>query len=107
MLRAAKKLYFEKELRANQSNLKKSWDLIKIAMNRKYDKSLAIGSIFLTISESQLIANRFNDFFTSIPSSIVDEINSKDRPPDENFNEDIPLFSLCNPPVTPKEIIEA
>ena len=110
VLRAAKKLYFEKELRANQSNLKKSWDLIKTAMNRKSDKSSSIGSILLnnvTISDPQLIANHFNDFFTSIPSSIIDEINPKDRPPDENYNDDIPLFSLCNPPVTPNEIIEA
>ena len=79
-------------------------------MNRKSDKSSSIGSILLnnvTISDPQLIANHFNDFFTSIPSSIIDEINPKDRPPDENYNDDIPLFSLCNPPVTPNEIIEA
>ena len=110
VLRAAKKLYFEQELRANQSNLKKTWDLIKTAMNKKSDKSTNISSILLNnviVSDPQLIANHFNDFFTSIPSSIIDEINPTDRPPEDDFNDDIPLFSLCNPTVTPLEIIEA
>ncbi len=35
LIRAAEKLYFETELRKNQSNLKKSWQLLKIAINKK------------------------------------------------------------------------
>ena len=59
------------------------------------------------MTDPQLIANHFNDFFTSISSSIIDEINPTDHPSEENFNDDIPLFSLCNPPVTSAEKIEA
>ena len=36
LLRAAKRLYFEQELKLNQSNSKKSWELIKTVLNKKF-----------------------------------------------------------------------
>ena len=54
------------------------------------------------------MANHFNMFFTSVSSSIVNDINPSDRPPDApSFNDDIPLFSFTDSPVTATEIIEA
>ena len=54
------------------------------------------------------MANHFNIFFTSVSSAIVNEINPSDRPPDALLsNDDIPLFSLSDSPVTATEIIEA
>ena len=108
--RAAKKLYFEFELRVNQSNLKKSWELIRLAMRKKAEKSSSIANILSNnqlVSDPQEIANLFNEFFTSIPSSIIDEINPSDRPPDVLVDNDVPLFSLSDLPVTEAEIINA
>ena len=108
VLRVAKKTFFENELRANQSNAKKSWDLIRLALNKRQDKSSAICNISLNgtnISDPQLIANHFNEFFSSVASNIVDDINPTD-PPVDNFSENVPLFSFTTNPVTGTEIIE-
>ena len=67
VLRAAKKLFFDFELRSNQSNLKKSWELIRLAMKKKTDKSSSISNILVNnsiVSNPQEIAVLFNKFFT-------------------------------------------
>ena len=38
ILRSAKKMYFEKQLFLNQSNAKQTWNLIRLAMNKKSEK---------------------------------------------------------------------
>ena len=40
VLRAAKKLYFEQQLILNQSNVKQTWNLIRLAMNKKLKNHL-------------------------------------------------------------------
>ena len=37
----------QRELLLNQSNLKKSWDLIRMALNKKVEKSSSISSLFV------------------------------------------------------------
>jgi hypothetical protein len=110
IVKLAKKLYFEKELRAHQSDAKKSWDLIKKALRKSNAKFSTIMSLSLNnviIYDPVDIANRFNEFFTSIACKIVDEINPSDRPPEYPDVNDIPLFSFTNFPVSCSEIIEA
>ena len=111
-IRAAKKLFFERELLLNQSNLKKSWDLIRMALNKKVEKSSSISSLFvnnITVTDPLSMANHFNEFFTSIASKIVDEINPTVHPRDINHDSDsdIPLFSFFNVPITEAEIVTA
>ena len=109
--RAAKKLYFEYELRANQSNIKKTWEILRLAIRKNSAKSSSISNITVnnqSISNPGEMANHFNMFFTSVSASIVNDINPSDRPPDApSFNDDIPLFSFTDSPVTATEIIEA
>ena len=111
VLRAAKKKYFENELRLNQSNAKKSWELIRSAMNKKNVKSSTISHIVINnsvVSDPQEMANHFNSFFTSVSSVIVNEINPTDHPPDLDFDANSPpLFSFTENPITEKELIEA
>ena len=110
VLRAAKKMYFENQLLLNQSNVKQTWNLIRLAMNKKSEKSSSISSLTVnncTVTDSAEMANLFNEFFTSISSTIVNEINPSDSPPDESFSNDIPLFSFSSSPLSVKEIIEA
>ena len=103
-------MYFENQLLLNQSNVKQTWNLIRLAMNKKSEKSSSISSLTVnncTVTDSAEMANLFNEFFTSISSTIVNEINPSDSPPDESFSNDIPLFSFSSSPLSVKEIIEA
>ena len=110
VLRAAKKLYFEQQLHINQSNAKQTWNLIKLAMNKKDEKSTTVSSLSInncSVTDPSTMANAFNEFFTSIPSAIVNEINPTDIPPDENFSDEIPIFSFSDTPLTVKEVVDA
>ena len=53
------------------------------------------------------MSNYFNEFFTSVSSKIVDDINPSSFPPDDKCNDDIPIFSLNEIPVSATEIINA
>ena len=110
IIRAAKKMYFENELLANQSNLKKSWALIRLALNKKHSKDSSISKILVNnkeISDPEEIANNFNIFFSSVAATIVEDINPSDKPPDKLSNDTVPLFKFSDSPVTGTEIIEA
>ena len=96
-IRAAKKMYFESELKKNQSNLKKSWDIIRGAINKKSSKSSTISNIVhnnCNINDPTEMANCFNTFFTNVSSKIVGEIHPTHHPPDNSFRDDVPIFSL-------------
>ena len=103
-------MYFEEQLRPNQCNAKTTWNLIRLAMNKKQDKSSTVANLTVnncSISDPAVMANLFNEFFTSISSVIVDEINPSDRPPDENISNEIPIFSFFDTPLSVKEVIDA
>jgi hypothetical protein len=72
IIRAAKKLYFDVELSKNQSNLKKSWQLLKNAINKKTAKSSLVYHLDLNgkiIDNPTEMATLFNQFFTSMPGT--------------------------------------
>ena len=69
-------MYFENQLLLNQSNVKQTWNLIRLAMNKKSEKSSSISSLTVnncTVTDSAEMANLFNEFFTSIFFTIVNE----------------------------------
>ena len=108
LIRLAKKMFYEYELRINQGNLKKSWDLIRHALNKKQSKNSVISKIISQnrkIDDPLEMANCFNDFFTSIPSKIINEINSSDCPPDNSFSDNVPIFEFASNPLSCEEII--
>jgi hypothetical protein len=114
-VKLAKKTYFEKELKANQSNLKKTWELIRTAANLPKMNKEGISQILIEgnlISDPLAIATKFNEFFVSMPSRIVNEIIAPSHDPDPEPDNDEqllnrPLFSFSNNPVTQSEIIDA
>jgi hypothetical protein len=113
ILRAAKKLYYEKELTVNVNNLKRTWDLIRSATNNSSKKCKEqLSSLFVDgtlYSDPFQIACKLNEFFTTMPSKIASEIppvNDDDvQPIDENDN--IPLLSFTDSPVTGSEVLDA
>jgi hypothetical protein len=97
--------------------LKKTWSLLNEVLHKSKNKQ-QISSVVSNgsmISDPTLIANTFNEFFTTIADEIASLINpvqnhttvttpeSEDDPPDEN---DIPnLFNMSDIPLTDGEII--
>ena len=77
-LRAAKKLYFENELCNAGTNLKRTWNLIRQAINLKPKKnSSAVSNLLINNIEShstKTIAEHFNKFFATAPSIIVNNL---------------------------------
>jgi hypothetical protein len=76
-VRAGKKLFYQKELELNQSNLKRTWELIRTAANMPLVKKDGIPQVSVDgelLSDPIQIATKFNEFFTSMPAKIVSEI---------------------------------
>jgi len=107
-VKAAKKLYFEKNLQKNQKNLKKTWDLLRSAINSGGPKRDPLSELFINgirLTDPLTIATQLNEFFVSAPIKISEEIPPSD-PPEVYFENPI-SFSFSNSPVTITEIIEA
>jgi hypothetical protein len=109
-IRAGKKLYYEKALKDNQSNLKKSWQLLKKAANIS-NKTSDPPSCFIIdghrVSDHKEMADKLNIFFANIPTDIVSNI----LPTDELFVEDSPpdgpTLDFSDSPVLDQEIYDA
>ena len=100
-------MYFENKLTENQSNIKKTWEIIREATKKMNDKSSIIDQIIIgdeTIEDNQKIAESFNDHFCSIPGKIAEKIIPTDHPPDENFTQSEHTFELDD--IGPEFIIE-
>jgi hypothetical protein len=108
LVRESKKLYFDTEFDKHKSNLKVTWDLLRKAIRKSKLKKCNIQSINsngTVIYESKAIADHFNMYFTTIADSIADEIHPTVRPPEYPINPDLPVFNICNNPVTNFEIL--
>jgi hypothetical protein len=113
-VRAGKKLFYQKELELNQSNLKRTWELIRSAANMPLVKKDGISQVSVDgelLSDPIQIATKFNEFFTSMPAKIVSEIISPPPAPPEPENIDLennrPVFCFTNSPVTQTEILDS
>ena len=65
VIKTSKKLYFQNELIRHQSNLKKTWQLLRKATNSKVKKDNSITNITVNgtfINDPKLIADHFNNF---------------------------------------------
>ena len=112
VVRHAKKMFYERELIANQTNLKKTWELIRNAANLPKSNKECISQLLIDgvlTSDPLIIATKLNTFFTTMPSQIVDEIIPTDHPPDPDLDPlpDQPVLSFSDTPVTQNEVLEA
>ena len=110
-VREAKKKYFQDQLEQHQSNIKKTWEIIRKAINNKSKKSNSIQTILVdnvVFSDPHLIANKFNEFFSKVASEIVQKIHppSKDIPPVQ-ISDNGPNFSFTLNPLTTTEVSDA
>jgi hypothetical protein len=110
-VRAAKKLYYDMQFLVNQSNLKKTWELIFEVIKRSKNKSNTISSLLInnvSINDPLEIANEFNKYFANIASAISENVHPAEMP-DSFFDPapDQPTFEFSSTPVTHAEIIES
>ena len=73
LLRAAERQYYQDLLTEHKSNLKKSWQLIKMIINKRKcnptcSKFKCNGSV---IENGKVIANKFNDFFINVGPTLA------------------------------------
>ena len=90
VLRLAKKLYYEKKVNDNKSNVKNLWKTLNQAIERDTSKSSVISNITIngtTITESDIIANEFNTFFSQVAGKIKSEIPPTTAKPEDYLNE--------------------
>jgi len=110
VIRDAKKAYFHSELIANKNNLKKSWQLLNLALNKKGGKN-GISNVISNgevLSDPLKMANAFNSFFTSIASDCVSVINP--CPVEDDLPPPVPEhlhFKMSSFPVQQAELVTA
>jgi len=82
LVRAAKKLYFDKQLQIHQSNLKKTWQILHSALNKKSKKgTTSISSLIIEerlYTDPLVMANKLNEFFSVAPGLVVGQLNPID-----------------------------
>ncbi|MBM3937968.1 MAG: hypothetical protein FJ333_04840 [Sphingomonadales bacterium] len=109
ILRESKKLYFEKELKTHQSDSRKTWQILRRAINKSKSTKGGVLNILVngqTLTDPKLVANEFNNFFLNVAPTISSKITPIDQAPEiENLGNN-PLFSLSAIPVTSQEIYE-
>ena len=108
-VKTAKKLYFDREFKKHKSNLKKTWELLKFAINADNKNQIHLTEIFsdgIKYTDPQTIANKLNEFFINAPLKIVNEIPKCHTSPVQEIVHGN-TFSLSNSPVTRTEIMDA
>ena len=82
MIKSQKKYYYQNKLCLFRSDTKKKWQVINELLNRTSNEG--VSEIFVDgtlTNDKQLIADKFNQYFSGIPT----EINSNLPPPNVNF----------------------
>ncbi len=89
-LRAAKKLYFDIEFKKCRSNLKRTWDLIRCALNTQNNSKDVISELNIngtSVSDPKLIADSLNEFFINAPQRIAEEIPQTNNLPNPTVSQ--------------------
>jgi hypothetical protein len=103
-------MYYEKVLKANQSNLKKTWKILKKAANIK-SKGTEQPQCFIvngvTISDPTEMANSLNEFFACMPSDIVRDILPTEEVHISEPSPNSPTLNFADTPLTNCELLDA
>ena len=111
IIKASKKLYFQKELTKHQSDIKKTWEILRKAINNSKQRDNSIQNIIVNqecIEDAACMANNFNKFFTQVASSISDELHPSNKT--VQFSPALdngPNFNFSNNPLTSQEILDS
>ena len=111
IIRASKKLFYEQQLVKYQSDCKKTWQILRKAINNSNKSTNSIKNIIvngLSIDNPAMMANNFNKFFASVAEKIVEQIHPANVSlPDSPVNvPGFENFSFSSEPLTLSEIHE-
>ncbi len=114
LIRHAKKQYFQNKLKMHKFDAKKTWEIIRQAINNKNKLDSSIQTIIsnnVVFNDPVLIANQLNLFFTSIAHEIVNNIHPTKQDHSSLINppriHNLSTFSFHDNPLTIKEITDA
>ena len=103
-LRNAEMLYYSTQLELNKSDITHSWKIFKPIIGKGINKTARKISFCIngnTVTESELIANEFNKFFTTIGFKLSNTIACNVSPMSYIY---ITEHSIYNPPTTITEV---
>ena len=108
LIRISKRKFYENKFQKSKNDMKKTWKTINNILGRK--KNALIQAQFKnshgeTISDPQLIANDFNDFFVNIGPNLTSKINSTGKEYYEYLKDPIQK-SVFLSPVIDDEIVK-
>ena len=108
-VRAMKKAYYDREFEKNKSNLRETWKLLKVAINRRGGKNSDLLSLNINgflISDEKILAENLNLYFTTIADKIAEKIVPTDRPPDLNAKIFHSKFEMASNPISTQELLK-
>ena len=111
VLKASKKLYFQNQLLKHQSDCKKTWEILRKAINNSNKSNNSIQSIIhngVSTDDSFTMAEKFNEFFANIALKIVEDVHPVSEKVTTSPPKSAPSFSFnfSDDPLTPSEIQE-
>ena len=92
-IRTAERAYYHSQLVLNKSNLRKSWQVINMAINRKKKSNKGISSLTINgtkISDPMTIAEHFTKYFTNIGKTLDKKIPISNTDPISYIPDRIP-----------------
>ena len=83
MLRHAEREYYKRQLEYNKSNLAKTWDTLRMIINKKkHTKQTTTFDINgEKVSDNNIIANRFNKYFINAPKELCKQFKKQTKIP--------------------------
>ena len=109
-IRAAKKHYFDTELKKTQKNLKQNWKILKEAIRSNKSKSNSVDFLIINgigSSDPKLIAECFNLHFSTMAANVASKIEPTDKPPDAFCKKFDCSFISAHLPISLKELLDA
>ena len=105
LINIAENYHYQKEFDKHKSNLKKAWHVIREIISKRTvfscsQEFLVIGKL---TQNKQLIADKFNEYFTTVGSELANEIPFVIEKPDE-YLDGIYKNSMFLAPATTDEI---
>ena len=109
-LRNAEIRYYSKQLELNKSDLSQSWKILKTIIGKGINKTGRKLNFCINdnnVAESELIANEFNEFFTTIGSKLSSTISCNASPMSYVDITEHSIYIYATTPTEVKQIIKS
>ena len=107
LLRSAERKYYQDILKEHRSNIKRCWQIIKLIINK--NKNISVNKRFKhngkIVEDGKEIADRFNNFFVNVGSTLAKAIPQVSKSPIEYIKENLENCFYIRP-VTEIEIVD-